>query len=135
MKKLILTAIISFVAGVAATILAIGGAASYYIGGGAGADMRVEITTDGVAWDTSANQESVMILFNNLPKQVRDMCCQEYKNKVAAGQNKVSLKYPEGELHFDMEQKTLQICSEGVNIFVEGVDREFCDELFLGKAE
>ena len=30
----------------------------------------------------------------------------------------------------DWEQKCLQICSEGVNMTVEGVDKEFCDELF-----
>ena len=132
MKKQILTAIISFMTGVVATLLVIWGVASHYLGGGEGADMKAEISTDGVSWATAANQESVMILYNNLPAQVREMCSREYRNKVAAGDSQVSLTYPEGELHFDMAQKTLQICSEGVNIHVDGVDRAFCDELFMG---
>jgi hypothetical protein len=83
-----------------------------------------------VSWETPANKESVMMLFDNLPLQIREMCSTEYAIKVAAGESPIHLEYPEGELYFDWEQKCLQICSEGVNMTVEGVDKEFCDELF-----
>lgn len=131
MKKLILTAVLSFLAGVLATFLVAYGVAYKYLNLGGDSDMKVEISTDGVYWDTPANKESVVILYNSLPQQVRDMCRREYVRKVADGASKVTLTYPEGELHFDMDAKRFNICSEGVNVTVEGCDKAFFDELFL----
>lgn len=134
MKKSILIAIVSFLAGTAAALavawFAIGGVVSEIMGAGEGTDLRVSLSTNGVSWETPANKESVMMLFDNLPLQIREMCSTEYAIKVAAGEGPIHLEYPEGELYFDWEQKCLQICSEGVNMTVEGVDKEFCDELF-----
>ena len=134
MKKSILIAIVSFLAGAAAALavawFAIGGVVSEIMGAGEGADLRVSLSTNGVSWETPANKESVMMLFDNLPLQIREMCSTEYAIKVAAGESPIHLEYPEGELYFDWEQKSLQICSEGVNMTVKGVDKEFCDELF-----
>lgn len=134
MKKSILIAIVSFLAGAATTLtvawFAIGGVVSDIMGDDDGADLRVSLSTNGVSWETPANKESVMMLFDNLPLQIREMCSTEYAIKVAAGESPIYLEYPEGELYFDWEQKCLQICSEGVNMTVEGVDKEFCDELF-----
>ena len=134
MKKSILIAIVSFLAGAAAALavawFAIGGVVSEIMGAGDGADLRVSLSTNGVSWETPANKESVMMLFDNLPLQIREMCSTEYAIKVAAGESPIHLEYPEGELYFDWEQKCLQICSEGVNMTVEGVDKAFCDELF-----
>ena len=134
MKKSILIAIVSFLAGAAAALavawFAIGGVVSEIMGADDGADLRVSLSTNGVSWETPANKESVMMLFDNLPLQIREMCSTEYAIKVAAGESPIHLEYPEGELYFDWEQKCLQICSEGVNMTVEGVDKAFCDELF-----
>lgn len=137
MKKLIFTAIVSFILGAALSLVTLPVIISSMLtdvwGSDGEAEVQVSLSTDGVSWDTPANKESVILLYNNLPESVKQMCRREYASKVANGTNPIKLKYPEGELYFDWEQQTFQICSEGVNLTVEGIDKAFCDELFLGK--
>ena len=96
MKKSILIAIVSFLAGAAAALavawFAIGGVVSDIMGAGEGADLRVSLSTNGVSWETPANKESVMMLFDNLPLQIREMCSTEYAIKVAAGESPIYLE-------------------------------------------
>lgn len=137
MKKQVLTAIVSFFAGAAVALLAVwmcvGNMLSDMFGAGEGTDMQVSISTEGVSWDTPANRESVVLLFNNLPVHIQQMCRREYASKVTDSTESISLTYPDGELHFDWQQQMLQICSEGINLTVEGIDKAFCDELFLDR--
>lgn len=77
MKKQALTAIVSFFAGAAVALLAVwmsvGNMLSDMFCAGEEADMQVSISTEGVSWDTPANRESVVLLFNNLPAHIQQM--------------------------------------------------------------